>query len=272
MVTMNTDPAPAPAATYEKGQLYHIPLADLQADPNQPRKVLEPEALDELAASIARHGVLQPVLFRTERTEAGGAPDAPPALFLVAGERRWEAAKKAALFSIPALLVEGNDAEIALVENLLRQDLTAVEEAEALQRLMDERNYSQEQLAGMIGKARTTINEILSVNRLPQAIRDECRGDRRISRNVLIDIARKKQSRGMQTAYEKYREKMRKEAEGRTRREKTPETAEEVVQWLGKAVRRLDNLDTSAWTEEERTAFSTALTDLKITVLSLLKK
>lgn len=79
------------------------------------------------------------------------------------------------LTTLPAIFVEGNPSEIALVENLLRQDLTSVEEAEALQRLKDEQQYSDEQLSGVIGKARTTVSDIMLINRLPVAIRDECR-------------------------------------------------------------------------------------------------
>jgi ParB family chromosome partitioning protein len=127
-----------PTGAYEKGQFYQLELALLQADPNQPRKYLDPQALEDLAASIAQHGVLSPILFRL--APAGQAPEAhtgasDPPLFVVAGERRCEAAKKAGLAEVPAILVEGRHGEIALVENLLRQDLTAVEEAEALDRL-----------------------------------------------------------------------------------------------------------------------------------------
>ena len=151
----------ATAARYEKGQLYHIPLTDLKADPNQPRKYMDPQALEDLAASIAQHGVLTPILFRvgiggqiSNLSPHPSNQDQPePVLYVVAGERRCEAAKKAGLTEVPAILVEGKHGEIALVENLLRQDLTAVEEAEALDRLMKEESYTQEQLGVIIGKA-----------------------------------------------------------------------------------------------------------------------
>ncbi|MCX5811357.1 MAG: ParB/RepB/Spo0J family partition protein, partial [Proteobacteria bacterium] len=191
--------------TYEKGKLYTINLSDLHADPNQPRKSIDPTALDELTASITKHGVLEPILFRA----------AEDILYVVAGERRVEAARKAALTAIPAIFVEGNHAEIALVENLLRQDLTAVEEAEGLHALMTEQSYTQEQLGGIIGKAQNTLSEILSLNKLPREVRDDCRGDRTISRSALIVIAKKKQSRGMQTAYNAYKEKLAKQQTGK---------------------------------------------------------
>lgn len=195
---------------YEKGKLYSLSLNDILADPNQPRKVMEAQALDELAASIGKHGILEPILFR--RNDDGN-------LIVVAGERRIVAARKAGLISVPAIYVDGNCSEIALVENLLRQDLTAVEEAEALQRLLDQQKYTHEQLSGVIGKARTTISDILLINRLPQEIRDDCRGNRVMSKKILIDISRKKQERAMLTAYQTYKNKMQKGK--RTRRSKS---------------------------------------------------
>jgi ParB family chromosome partitioning protein len=178
-----------PTGAYEKGQLYQLELAHLQADPNQPRKYLAPQALEDLTESIRQHGVLMPILFRQDA--------ALEADLIVADERRFEAAKMAGLTTIPAIYLGGNDAivspemnyaEIALVENLLRQDLTAVEEAEALDRLMTEQNYTQEQLGAIIGKARTTVGDILTLNKLPQAIRDECRGNTAVTRKTLITI------------------------------------------------------------------------------------
>lgn len=152
--------------TYEKGKLYYISIIDFRPDQNQPRKVFDEAALTELTDSLKKHGILQPILFR---------PDEQGWLTVVSGERRLAAAKRAGILTIPSMMVDGNPAEIALVENLIRQDLTAVEEAEALRRLMNERSYTQEQLAAVINKARTTLTEILSLNRLPQEIRDEYR-------------------------------------------------------------------------------------------------
>ena len=114
------------------------------------------------------------------------------------------------------------------------------------------------------------ISDIMLINRLPPEIRDECRGDRKISKNVLIEIARKKQVRGMQTAYEKYKEKVKKAAEGRTKQEKEPETAADVMKWLSKAVNKLNGLDTSAWTEDEKGAFNQALMDFHETIRAML--
>ena len=143
-------------------------------------------------------------------------------------------------------------AEISLVENLLRQDLTAVEEAEALKRLMDEQNYTQEQLSRIIGKARSTIADILTLNRLPQEIRDECRGDTSVTRKTLITIARRKQARSMITAWKKYKEKAAREAAGKKPRLRKKESPEDIVKWLAKATTKLNALNTATWSDDEK--------------------
>jgi ParB family chromosome partitioning protein len=262
---------------YEKGQLYHIPLSDLQPDPNQPRKFMDPLALDDLSASITTHGVLTPILFRIAPQSLpapeGAAAETPSSYWIVAGERRFEAAKKAGLTDIPAILVEGKTSEIALVENLLRQDLTPVEEAEALDRLLKVENYTQEQLGVIIGKARTTVNEILSLNRLPQEVRDECRANPAVTRKTLVTIARKKQSRGMLTAWKKLKEKAAREESGSGKKKpRISATPAEQVDWVGKANARLSGLDPSAWSDEEKTGLTASLNELKKTILALLKK
>lgn len=263
--------------TYEKGKLYDINLTDLQADPNQPRKVIDPQALEELTASVTRHGVLVPILFRVgteieghdpttarpEPVEGQPADTAPQgnSLYVVAGERRCAAARNAGLTQIPALLVEGKDSEIALVENLLRQYLTPVEEAEALQRLKEEQQYTDEQLGTMIGKARTTINESLSLNKLPQEIRDDCRGDRNLTKTALVEVARKKQARSMTKAYNTLKAK---QEQGRKPREKKdPNQPQALFDMMDKTMTKIRSVDTSVWTDEDKANFQTALTSLK---------
>jgi ParB family transcriptional regulator, chromosome partitioning protein len=239
--------------TYKKGKLYDVPVNDLNPDPNQPRKSMDSQALEELVASIKTHGIIQPILFRVD------AESSNP--IIVAGERRYKAAQLAGLTAIPCICVEGNPSEIALVENMLRQDLTPVEEAEGLQTLMTEQKYTQEQLGGIIGKAQNTLSEILSLNKLPQDVRDDCRGDRTISRNALIIIAKKKQARGMTTAYIAYKAKQQK---GKTtRQKKDPNEPQAVFDMMDKAMTKIRSIDTSAWTDDNKTNFQTSLTSLK---------
>jgi len=244
----------ASTPTYEKGKLYDISIIDFRPDPNQPRKVFDEAALTELTDSLKKHGILQPLLF---------LPGEQGYLTVVSGERRLAAAKNAGILTIPAMMVDGNPAEIALVENLIRQDLTAVEEAEALQRLMNEQNYNQEQLAGVINKARTTLNEILSLNRLPLLIRDECRGDRSVSRRTLVEIARRKQERGMLSAWEKYKEMVKKQQEGRKKVEKIPPTPPELKKWFDKTRGKITDVDAVDWSEDDRIAVNESLTALR---------
>ena len=239
-------------ATYEKGNLYQISIIDFKLDPTQPRKVVDPVALAELAASIAKFGILQPLLFR--EADQGY-------VYIVAGERRFKAAQKVGLLILPAICVTGDCAEIALIENLQRQDLTIVEEAEALQRLKEEKKYTDEQLAGVIGKARQTVTDILTLNRLPLEIRDKCRGDRLISRRTLIDISRKTQERAMMTAYNAYMDKQN-QVKG-IRQKKDPNDPVAAAEIAQKTVTKIDTIDTTAWTDEERESFRVTLVELR---------
>lgn len=177
-------------------QLYNVPLDRLISDPNQPRKFFDDEALAELKTSIERHGVLQPVLFRKD--EQGQ-------LVLVSGERRFRASQLAGQESIPAIFNGGgNSAEIALVENLLRENLNPIEEAEALQQLKVEQGYTNEQISAVIGKAISTISEILSLNKLPAEVKDVCRQDPKVSRRALVVIAKEDSAEAMKSLFEKY--------------------------------------------------------------------
>jgi len=235
---------------YEKGKLYNIIIDDLHPDPNQPRKYMDPQALNELTASIKQHGILEPILFRQ---------DTDGTLYIVAGERRIAAARNAYLESVPGIFVEGSHAEISLVENLLRQDLTAVEEAEALKRLMDEQKYTQEQLSRIIGKATSTISEILSINKLPQEIRDECRTDPTISKNILIEIAKGKQQRGMLSLYKKYKaKKLSKEQKKRVAKSQS----ETVLTLMTDLTGKIGKLDVTQLADEEKESLRQALSAL----------
>jgi ParB family chromosome partitioning protein len=245
-------------ATYQPGQLYQVPLAEMRPDPNQPRKYLDPAALDEMTASVTQLGIIQPVVCRQD-TATG-------LVYVVAGERRCVAAMKAGLAAVPALFVEGvNAAEIALVENLLRQDLNPVEEAEALQRLMEARTCTQDELARMIGKSKATISVSLSLNQLPQVIRDECRQNPRVPKNVLVDIAQKKQERSMLTAYQQYKDRQTKAAAKETDtsvpRKRT--RAEALAQNIAQATTKLKDAEFPIFTADERAMLIESMNALK---------
>lgn len=132
----------------------------------QPRHTVEPETLDELASSIAAHGVLQPVIVRRL--------DGPAEAYeIIAGERRWRAAQKAQLHQIPVIIKDFDDTvalQVALIENLQRENLNAVEEALGYRRLMDEFGHSQEKLAAAMGKSRSHVANTLRLLNLPDVV------------------------------------------------------------------------------------------------------
>jgi len=248
-------------ARYAPNQLHQVPLAELQPDPTQPRKYLDPVALEELTASVKQHGIIQPVVCRQD-PQTG-------LVYVVAGERRCAAARKAGLATVPAVFIEGdNYAEIALVENLLRQDLNPVEEAEALKRLMDDHAYQQDELARIIGKSPATISVSLSINRLPKEIRDECRQDPTVSRNVLIEIARKKQERSMLTEFKKYRDQQEKVAARQTAASATRKRtkAEALANQIGAMQNKIGDLDFPSFSTEDREMITETLTSLQNTL------
>src|SRR5256885_622679 len=149
-----------------------IPIAQIERNPRQPRKMFDVGALDELALSIKASGVIQPVVVR--RGLAGRWQ-------LIAGERRWRAARQAGLDRIPAVVREATDAEtleLALVENLLREDLNPMEEAEAYQRLLTDFAWTQEQLGQRVGRDRSTVANCLRLLRLPDVIQADLRSGR----------------------------------------------------------------------------------------------
>jgi len=155
----------------ESDSLVDVSIDQIEPNPNQPRKSFESNALDELAASIRSSGVIQPVVVRR----------VADSYQLIAGERRWRAARQAGLERIPAIIREATDAEsleLALVENLLREDLNPIEAAQAYQKLLAEFAWTQEELAQRIGKDRTSIANCLRLLRLPEEIQADLRSGR----------------------------------------------------------------------------------------------
>jgi ParB family chromosome partitioning protein len=187
---------PASLDDYQDGGFYNVEVEAILPNPDQPRQFFDPEALDELSESVRQKGVLQPILIR--RDEEGK-------IILVAGERRLRAAKKAGLENIPTILTKGNPVEISIIENLQRENLKPIEEAEALARMMGEYKYTQKKLAKAIGKSQPTISEALSLNRLPEEIKREYRRAD-ISRRLLVEIAKQKTPKDMLKLFRKAKE------------------------------------------------------------------
>jgi ParB family chromosome partitioning protein len=155
------------AAQQQAGQggALRLPLDQIHSDRANPRRTFDDAALEELAVSLKNHGVLQPVVVR--RDSKGGYR-------LIAGERRWRAAQKAGLKDLPAIVRESSDAEayeLALIENIQREDLNPLELAESFRRLVEERKWTQEQLADRVGKDRSTVANALRLLTLPNEVK-----------------------------------------------------------------------------------------------------
>jgi ParB family chromosome partitioning protein len=166
--------APRPAGAGDASQVngvQSIAIARIRANPGQPRKAFDEAGLDELAQSIAQHGVIQPILVRRSGDEYQ----------IIAGERRWRAAQRARVHSIPAVVRDDNDstaAEIALIENIQRQDLNAIEEAEGFKALIATHGHGQDAVAKLVGKSRSHVANLLRLLDLPGEVQQMLmRGD-----------------------------------------------------------------------------------------------
>jgi len=149
------------AATEDAGELRELPVSLVKPNPSQPRSNFDPEALTALASSIETSGVIQPLLVR---------PLADGSYELVAGERRWRAAQEAGLEKVPAIVRDSEQAErlqVALIENMVREDLNPVEEARACAALVEELELSKEDLALRVGRSRPAISNLIRLLALP---------------------------------------------------------------------------------------------------------
>ncbi len=149
------------------GGLYpNLPLDTVYSGPHQPRRAVDPQALEELAQSIRAQGVIEPIIVR---------PRASGGYEIVAGERRWRAAQLAGLETIPAVVRSISDRDamaVALIENIQREDLNALEEAAALKRLIEEHSLTQQEVADAVGKSRTAVANLLRLLKLAPEVRE----------------------------------------------------------------------------------------------------
>ena len=203
-------------AVYEDRKIYDIPVEDIHEDRKQPRKYFDETAQEALKESIKEYGLMQPIVFR-QREKDGN-------LVVVAGERRVKAIKRILLkakespddpaqqaliqrFStIPGMFVAGNHQEIALIENVQRENLNPVELAEGLAKLQKPGHTGLELLGRLIGKSTSSVSEILSINKLPEEIRDEARKRKDISQWVLIEVAKAKGPEAKAKKWEKLKD------------------------------------------------------------------
>ncbi len=159
-------PASTGGETAVEGRVLQIPIEEIRPNRQQPRKTFDPERLSDLVASIRANGIIQPIL--VQKADVG--------FEVIAGERRFRAAGLAGLRTVPAILRtvdrEADALELALIENLQREDLNPIEEAEALRALMERHGYTQEKLSRKLGRARATLANALRLLRLPPEIQE----------------------------------------------------------------------------------------------------
>ncbi|HJO05273.1 MAG TPA: ParB/RepB/Spo0J family partition protein [Acidobacteriota bacterium] len=159
-------PAGTPTAITGSGRLLELELDLIRPNPQQPRDCFDDAAIDAMAASLAAHGVLQPIVVR----------EAEEGFEIIAGERRWRGAQRAGLSRIPAVVRDATpreSLELALIENLQREDLNAIEQARAYHLLVDEMGLTQEQIAARVGKERSTVANYLRLLSLPSTIQQQ---------------------------------------------------------------------------------------------------
>lgn len=145
-----------------------VPIEHLHPGKYQPRRIINMDHIDELAASVRDKGIIQPIIVRRH-------PDKPAEFEIIAGERRWRAAQRAELHEVPIVIKDFDDLEaleVGLIENLQRQDLSPLEEAEGYQRLMDEFGHTQEVMANSIGKSRSHVANMVRLIALPAAVKE----------------------------------------------------------------------------------------------------
>ncbi len=249
---------PANLNDQQEGAFYSVDIGVIATDPNQPRKHFDQATLKELSESIKQKGVLQPVIIRKEAGK----------IFLVAGERRFRAAKLAGLEKIPAVMTKGNPLEISLIENLQRENLKPIEEAEALNMMIKEHDYTQEKLAFTIGKARTTITETLSLTRLPDSIKEECRRADIYPRRLLVEIAKQDSEKAMLALFQRVKDGNLKSEEVRDIARKRPERPQRTpaaiaMDRVSALTNHLSKLDFNTIEQSEKPQLMMELNNLK---------
>ena len=168
-------------ASVDLPRIIELDISKVETNHDQPRKFFDESALMELAQSIEANGLLQPILVKALEGER---------YMIVAGERRYRAHHLLSRATVAAVVIDGDMDEVAIIENVQRENLRPMELAESLGRLMETHAYSQEDAAKIIGKARNTVTELLSLLKLPEAIKAQCRTSDLASKSFLIELAR----------------------------------------------------------------------------------
>jgi ParB family transcriptional regulator, chromosome partitioning protein len=219
----------------EMPRIIEIDLTKLRPNPDQPRKRFNEETIQELASSIEQHGLIQPI-------SVVPVPESDD-FVIVAGERRYRAHQQLGKTTITAIITKGKSDEIALIENIQREDLSPMDQAEGLASLMERHGYKQEEVAKVVGKSRPTVTELLSLNTLPEEIKQECRTFD-APKSYLVQIVRTSNPEDKQRLWEAYKKgevktvreaKKRKAGEDITTTQPPPKKAKRVFETTQKA-------------------------------------
>jgi len=239
-----------------------IPIAELRPNPQQPRRFIDPQGLDELTESVRERGILQPIIVKRDGD----------GYLIMAGERRYRAAKAAGLTVVPAIVRDDDPNEIALIENLQREDLTALEEAEGLGAMVARYGYTHQALAQLLHKSRPYVSNTLVLTRLPAEVKAELHRFPTVSREILTTIARQESEAEMlklwrrmklaNISVHKFRESRRSET-GATR-------SREVMAAARRVNRKLRDFDPSELGEEDRLKLIRVLRRTRKRVVELL--
>ncbi|MFZ4441747.1 MAG: ParB/RepB/Spo0J family partition protein [Syntrophales bacterium] len=248
------------ATTYTKGKLYRLKIVDLQPDPNQARRFMDPIAINELAASILKLGVMVPIQFRQD--EQG-------ALVIVSGHRRVTAAGKAGLTEIYGTYTDGDTRLQGFVDNLQREGLPPVDEAEQMAALMKEYVFNQYQLADALGKSQPDISRMMTLNNLPEDVRNACRTNPNIPKETLLEVARMKTEKSMHRKFQVYMDKAGKAGKTAVQKPKLSKMRFLITK-IDALTGELDGLPWSEWTEDDRHDLVNAVTGVRSKIDELL--
>lgn len=224
---------------FRHGEVYEVKVTDLKPNPRQSRKYFDAEEMKGLEESIRETGIINPITFTGKEDE----------LIIIAGERRWQAASNVGFESIQAKYVEKDLLLISFAENFHRADLNAIEKAEALLELQTQLDCTLEQLAQRISKSKTTVSELLSLNRLPADVKDICRQSNKYVLTRLVEIAKAGDEEAMRSMFLKYQ----KELQCQTGKRKSVNSQSEInriISWISGSITQIKKLDINAQDKE----------------------
>jgi len=259
---------------YEINKMYTIKVSDLNPNPKQPRKYFDEDEIKALAEDIKANGLLQNITFTCHEGK----------LVIISGERRVRAHKQLGKETIEAKYVKGDLLTLALMENILRSDLTAIEFAESVAALQKQKNFSNDEIAEMIGKKRSTTSEILKVASLPEEIRNDARTKPLMTRERLLKVARRKDADVQKKMYDKLCHMLEKpENTPRISSAKSQETKEIGNRFVNAQIRKIEGMTaelnashekmlskiTAELTDEEKQGLVTELKNMQAAIKAI---